>query len=60
MRIGLALLWIMLLAAPLIAEKNSPSAIADNAELRAEQHADASTYGNKVGVHQGATGGKLR
>jgi hypothetical protein len=59
MRIGLAFLWIMLVVAPLIAEKNPPPAVADNARPLAEQHA-ASTYSDKPGIHQGATGGKFR
>jgi hypothetical protein len=59
MRIGLAFLWIMLVVAPLMAEKNPPPAVTDNAWPLAEQHA-ASTYRDKLGVHQGATGGKFR
>ncbi len=59
MRIGLAFFWIMLVVAPLIVEKNPPPAIADDARPLAEQHA-ASTYSDKLGVHQGATGGKFR
>jgi len=58
MRIGLAFLWIMLMVAPFIAEKNHP-AIAESALPLAEQRVDASTYSNKVGVHQVATGAKF-
>jgi hypothetical protein len=45
----------MLVVAPLIAEKNPPPAVADNARPLAEQHA-ASTYSDTLGIHQGATG----
>jgi len=43
MRIGLAFLWIMLVVAPLMAEKNPPPAVADNAWPLAEQHAVSPT-----------------
>jgi hypothetical protein len=60
MRIGLAFLWVLLMVAPLIAQKTPHSVIAKNALPLAEQRTDASDYGNEVSVHQGAAVGKLR
>jgi hypothetical protein len=59
MRVVLVFLWIMLMVAPLIAEKKPHSAMAKNERPFAQQRADASIYGNKVGVRGGATDGRL-
>jgi hypothetical protein len=59
MRVGLFFLWITLMVAPLIAEKNPHLATARDAVPSAQQHADASLYGNKVAAHRGAMDGKL-
>jgi hypothetical protein len=59
MRVVLVFLWIMLMVAPLIAEKKPHSAMAKNERPLAQQHADTSIYDNKVGIRGGATDGKL-